>query len=963
MSTEDVLRAFEWSRTPLGPLESWPIRLRIAVDSCQSSKLAELICWGAERTCVYNDAFAKRLGLSPPAGFGGPLASLWPGPGGAVRLEKTVDAVFLTGSSALQGGIALASVGAGSPSREATVQCAYNPLRDEDGKVCGVSITCLAEGDRDREEERARMILESITDAFFALDDRWVFTYVNKRASDVLGLPIDQLVGRVIWEVYPGLIGSELERMYRATVASGVASAVTEYYPDHDRYYEAHSYPGTVQGVSVYFRDVTLAMRAAETLRARTALLNAISDSTGDVIFAKDRAGRMRYANAAALALIGKPAPDVLGKTDLEFLGERSAALGVMENDRRIMESGAPEDVEESVPLPDGTRRIWSSRKRPDRDEAGSVIGLFGVSRDITEQKRASERARRLYEVAAALAEAVTPEDVARVTVDQGILAVGATAGSLAFVTAEGAHLELAGWVGYLPEAIAGWRRLPVDAPVPLAETIRTGQPVYIQSPEDRQARYPALGSFSAAQGTLSSACIPLLAGGQCVGALGLSFDRPGASASAEDRELLLSLGRQCAQALERARLFEAEQRARVEAEHAGRMKDEFLTTLSHELRTPLNAILGWATMLSSRPADEEQVLHGLAAIQRNARAQTQIIGDLLDMSAIVSGKVRLDIQRTDLADVLQAATDSIRPAAEAKGIRLRTVLDSDTGPVRGDPSRLQQVFWNLLTNAVKFTARGGQVEMVLQRVHSHLEVTVADTGEGIPAEFIHHVFDRFRQADATITRRHGGLGLGLALVKQLTELHGGTVSVASRGAGQGSTFTVRLPLSIAHESQTPAAGETAPLQQEARTMNQSEHQRLEGLKIVVVDDEPDARELLDEMLTESGAIVRTAGSAAAALATLDAEWPDVLVSDIGMPVEDGYSLVTKVRALELTDGGRGPRIAALALTAYARPEDRVSALRSGFDMHVAKPFDPDELLAVIASLARRTSVFPAGVA
>jgi PAS domain S-box-containing protein len=962
MSTDDVTRASDPSRTLHGPANTWPARLHFAVDSCLSSKLAELVSWGPERLCIYNDAFAALLGLPPAEPFRTALPSIWSD--AWTTMKETVDEVLTSGRSAVQEGIALPG-NAGDGRRPGHVVCAYNPLRSEEGEIGGLSITCLddsrrALGERGRDDAIARTILESITDAFFALDARWLFTYVNKRASSLLGIPVEELLGRAIWEVLPGLLGSELERMYRSTVADGVARSVTEYYADHDRYYEAHAYPGALEGISVYFRDVTVATRAATSLRDRTALLNAISDSTGDVIFAKDREGRMRFANPAALSLIGKPLDQVLGKTDAEFLQEKSSAAAVMENDRRIMQTGVAADVEEIVPLPDGTRRIWLSRKMPDRDEAGNVIGILGVSRDITVQTRASERARRLYDVAAALSLAVTPDDVARVTIDQGILAVGATAGSLAFVTADGAHLELAGWVGYAPEVMQRWRRFSLDADVPLAEAVRTGQPVYVQSAEERSTRYPALTTLTATKGTKSSACIPLLTGGRCVGALGLSFDRAGVSALSEDRELLLSLGRQCAQALERARLFEAERHARVEAEHAGRMKDEFLTTLSHELRTPLNAIVGWATLLASNPTDAGKVLHGLATIQRNAKAQTQIIEDLLDMSAIISGKVRLDVQRMDLADVLQAAADTVRPAAEAKGIRLRTLLDSDTGPMRGDPSRLQQVFWNLLTNAVKFTGRGGQVEMVLQRVHSHIEITVADTGEGIPSDFIPFVFDRFRQADATITRRHGGLGLGLALVKQLTELHGGSVRVESPGAGLGTTFTVRLPLSIAHEAPPPAPAPPPALQKTANDAALgSPHRRLQGLSILVVDDEPDARDLLEELLTESGAVVRTAASAASALTSLESDWPEVLISDIGMPDEDGYSLVARLRALEAADGSRGPRIAALALTAYARSEDRMKALRSGFDMHVAKPIDPEELLIVIVSLARRTSVNP----
>ena len=285
--------------------------------------------------------------------------------------------------------------------------------------------------------------------------------------------------------------------------------------------------------------------------------------------------------------------------------------------------------------------------------------------------------------------------------------------------------------------------------------------------------------------------------------------------------------------------LLESERAARAEAERAGRMKDEFLATLSHELRTPLNAILGWAQILTGNK-DEADLAEGLQTIERNARAQTQIIEDLLDMSRIISGKVRLDVQRIDLAVVVQSAVETLKPAAEARGVRLQAILDSVSGPVSGDPNRLRQVFWNLLSNAVKFTPRSGRVQVLLERVESHLEVSVIDTGEGIASEFLPHVFDRFRQADATTTRRHGGLGLGLAIVKQLVELHGGTIRATSAGPGKGSQFVVSLPRTVVHpgpemlvERTDPAAG---------KPINPHDSAQIQGVRVLVVDDEPDAR-------------------------------------------------------------------------------------------------------------------------
>ena len=404
-------------------------------------------------------------------------------------------------------------------------------------------------------------------------------------------------------------------------------------------------------------------------------------------------------------------------------------------------------------------------------------------------------------------------------------------------------------------------------------------------------------------------------------------------------------------QALEQS---EAQTRAALaEAEQAGRMKDEFLATLSHELRTPLNAIVGWTQILRAPGADADDLAEGLAVIDRNARAQTQIIEDILDMSRIISGKLRLDVQRVDLAQLVRAGADTVRPAADAKGVRLQVVLDPLAGPITGDPGRLHQVFWNLLSNAVKFTPRGGRVQVVLERVNSHVEVGVTDTGEGIAAGFVPHVFDRFRQADGSTTRRHGGLGLGLAIVKQLVELHGGSVAVRSPGPGQGATFTVALPLTITH----PAAADDAPTvaREHPSAEVPSDAQRLacdglKGVAVLVVDDEPDARDVVRRLLEQCGAAVRTAGSAAEALLRLQARVPTVLVSDIGMPGEDGYALIRQVRALPPAQGGR---VHALALTAYARAADRMRALEAGFQMHLSKPVEPAELVVTVAALAK----------
>ncbi|HEY2586907.1 MAG TPA: CHASE domain-containing protein [Tepidisphaeraceae bacterium] len=396
----------------------------------------------------------------------------------------------------------------------------------------------------------------------------------------------------------------------------------------------------------------------------------------------------------------------------------------------------------------------------------------------------------------------------------------------------------------------------------------------------------------------------------------------------------------------ERARLLTAEKEARADAELANRTKDEFLATLSHELRTPLNAILGWSQILRMAGLPPDEVNHGLQTIERNAKLQAQLVEDLLDLSRITAGKLRLETRPVDLPIVLDAALDSVRPAAEAKGIRLIPLLDAAASPVLGDAGRLQQVAWNLLSNAIKFTPSGGTVELILQRIGGRAEIVVSDTGVGIKPDFLPHVFERLRQADASTTRQHGGLGLGLAIARHLIESHGGTIEARSAGENRGATFIVTLPLSL------NAAVKVADLDSaDSDTKLRMARRRLDGVRVLVVDDEPDALDLVSRTLKQDGADVRLAGSAAEALGAIDELNPDVLISDIAMPGQDGYELIRQLRSRERRARG-GRHVPAVALTAFARKEDRERALRAGYQAHLAKPVEPARLAAVVAQLA-----------
>ncbi|HEU4539170.1 MAG TPA: ATP-binding protein, partial [Polyangiaceae bacterium] len=432
---------------------------------------------------------------------------------------------------------------------------------------------------------------------------------------------------------------------------------------------------------------------------------------------------------------------------------------------------------------------------------------------------------------------------------------------------------------------------------------------------------------------------VPLVARGKTLGALAMGGSRRQRPYDDDDLAWADDLASRVAIALDNARLFAEARRERRRAEEAARAKEEFLAVVSHELRTPLNAMLGWASMLREGELGEAERARALEIVERNARAQAKLIEDLLDVSRIVSGKLRLEPGPLDLAAVVASAVDAVRPAAEAKGVRLELASGPAEAPCDGDASRLQQVVLNLASNAVKFTPPDGRVRVALAREGAHFCLRVEDTGHGIAPSFLPHVFERFRQQDGSATRAQGGLGLGLAIVKSLVELHGGTVGAESEGEGRGAAFVVRIPAAGPPEgppSRPEGAGGRRP--------------GLAGLRVLVVDDEEDARELVRALLERVAIDVRLAASAEEALRLVRELRPDALVSDVGMPGEDGYALVRKLRALPPSEGGRTP---ALALTAYAGPDDRQRALLAGFSMHLPKPVEPADLLVALAAVSR----------
>ena len=630
----------------------------------------------------------------------------------------------------------------------------------------------------------------------------------------------------------------------------------------------------------------------------------------------------------------------------------------------------------------DGTRATLNINAALVRDSEGRIVAGIAISYDITERRRAevertqllarehaareqSEAAQRRLsllaeassELASSLDYEATLTNVARLAVphlaDWCIVDLIDKEGAVQRVAAAHRDPAKASLVNEL-------RRYPPDMhkAVSVSKVLHTGQPELGPSFSEAQLQEIAVDAehldLLRQLGLKSHMCVPLLAHGRILGAMTFSTAQHDRRYGPDDLSLAQELARRAALAVDNARLYH-------ELQESSRAKDEFLSILSHELRTPLTSIYGWTCMLKEDDLDEEFRTEALDTIEQCANTQMQLISDLLDVSRIISGKLRLHVHAVEIAPVVATAVDNVRPAAEAKSIRIEAHIEP-VGPVTVDASRIQQIVWNLVSNAVKFTPYEGRVEVHLDRDDSGerpcARIRVRDTGQGISAEFLPHVFDRFRQADSANTRAHGGLGMGLALVRDLVEMHGGTVRVESGGSGQGATFSICLPLA-AEELAGPAQPGGAPGDEAsaesaspASVANPSSS-TLSGVRVLLVDDDDDARKLFTVVLTRSGAVVQRAASAAAAMEILERWQPDVLVSDIGMPGEDGYALIRRVRAYEERRGGKIP---AIALTAHVTTEARIRALRAGFQVHLSKPVEPDELAASVASLAALTA-------
>lgn len=705
-------------------------------------------------------------------------------------------------------------------------------------------------------------------------------------------------------------------------------------------------------------RNLEALRRTLTTADELRASLLATLRSIGDGVIATDAHGRVTLMNSVAEALTGWPEAEARGQhlEDVFRIVNEHTREKVTSPVQKVLETGAIVGLANHTVLlaRDGREVPIDDSGAPIRAEGGPINGVVLVFRDVGDRKHEESRRNLLAEVTTALGQSLDYEltiaGIPRLVVPRiadwcavDLVVDGGTRPKrLAISHADPQKLALV-------QALAERYPEPPDATSGITQVLRSGRPEVYQDVPDSLLEALAEDAehlrLLRAVGLRSALVVPLAVRDRVLGALSFGYAESGRTYTAEDLPFAQDLARRCAVAIDNARLYQAEQRARREADLANRAKDEFLAVVSHELRTPLNAILGWSKLLSRKDFDERRRASAIETVERNAIAMAQLIEDLLDMSRVVSGKLRLNVQRAVLAQIVEAAVESVRPSASGKGVALHLDFDPTAPDMVGDPTRLQQIVWNLLSNAVKFTPKGGIIYVGLRHVDSQLEVTVRDTGRGVEAAFLPHVFDAFRQGQSATASSRGGLGLGLAITKQLVELHGGRIEAKSEGPGRGATFTALFPIlpsSLTEAAPASLAPESAP--------PPSDLAQLAGLRVLVVDDDDDARELLTSILEGYGCRVKSASNVPEALELFAERTPDVLISDVAMPGADGYELIRRVRTLSREEGGDVP---AAAITAYARPEDRSRLLNAGFSIHLPKPIDPAEVVAVVSTLTR----------
>jgi PAS domain S-box-containing protein len=816
------------------------------------------------------------------------------------------------------------------------VSLTVSPVRDASGHIIGASKIArdVTEQKRTRDAQSyLAAIVESSEDAILSKNLDGIIQSWNAKAEEVFGYTAGELIGRSIRVLIPPdrqseedeiltrlRRGERIEHFETIRLAKGgrpvdVSLSIS---PIRDS-------GGRVVGVAKLARDITEQKRLARELQAQQEWFRVTLASIGDAVIASDSDGRVIYMN--------EPAQDVTGWRTEEATGQPLADVFNIINEKtrqrvdnpanRVLRTGNIVGLANHTVLigRDGVERPIADTAAPIRRADGGILGVVLVFRDVTDQRRAEEAVadqREWFETTLeSIGDAVIATDVNGHVVFMNPIAENLTGWRLA----EAHGRSCADIFNIVNEN----SRRTVESPV--TRVLAEGTVVGL-------ANHTVLIAADGTERPIDDSGAPIRSrDGRIVGVVLVFRD------VSERRRV--ELERRDA-AVERDRLFEAERAARADAERANRVKDEFVAMVSHELRTPLNAILGWTQLMVKPGARPDVVGRGLDVIARNTRLQAQLISDLLDISRIVSGKLRLDIAQVDLASTVNDAIDTVQRDADDKRVVIRRELDKTAAAIAGDAARIQQIVWNVLANAIKFTAEGGQITVRVRKTGSDAEISIADTGVGIRSEFLPHIFDRFKQADQSITRRVGGLGLGLSIVKHLVELHGGSIAAESPGIGHGATFTILLPSSgAAVAAEVPSDAAPKERMQPADSLS--------GIRVLVVEDESDTCEFLDRFLTGYGAHVVIARSAAQALSRLSDDHVDLVVSDIGLPDVDGYDLMHRIRQLPPGAGGVTP---AIALTAYARTEDRTRAFRAGYQAHLAKPIEPAELVATISSFA-----------
>ena len=814
---------------------------------------------------------------------------------------------------------------------------------------------------RQQTEEDLREVtnaLENAIDAISRLDTAGRYINVNQAYANLLGYASEEMLG-MTWQstIHPEDLNIAIAA-YEQMLALGKAEVeVKGLRKDNLAFYQqvalvkVEDKEQQFNGYYCFVKDITERKQAAVALRQTNERLQRLFDSNligvgfwnidGFIVDANDAFLRFSGYTREEFTSLGRINWRELTPPKYRHLDERAIAETLSAGVSNIYEKEYIHRDGKRVPIVLGIALLNDSQ----REGVAFVL-------DITEQKRAEQEREQLLsrerqyalqlhgltEAALVMNSALSIEDVLRVITEQGRTIIGAHQ-SVTSMTIDQNWAQAINSVS-LSDKYAAWRDYDenTDGSGIYACVCHLNRPMRMTQAElEAHPKWRGFGKEAGNHPPMRGWLAVPLRGrdGQNIGLIQLS-DKYEGEFTEEDEAIIVQLAQMASIAIENTRLYNAEQSARTQAETANRLKDEFLAVLSHELRTPLNPILGWSKLLRTRKCDEATTTKALETIERNAKLQTQLIEDLLDVSRILRGKLTLNVDSVDLVPTIESAIETVRLAAQAKAIHIQTVFDRHAGQVAGDANRLQQVFWNLLSNAVKFTPQGGQVEIRLERVGTEAQIQVSDTGKGISPEFLPYVFDYFRQADSTTTRVFGGLGLGLAIVRQLVELHGGTVWAESPGVGCGATFTVRLPL-MAVESEEPQENELI-----------SSSPNLQGVRILIVDDEVDTLELLVFMLKEYGVQVRGVTEASEALLLISQWQPDLLLSDIGMPNVDGYMLIRQIRELE---SKLGRYIPAIALTAYAGETDHQQILASGFQKHVTKPVEPAKLVNAIASL------------